>query len=36
MSIWGPVFKSMHGGSEATETLRITNVTKYLGTLQAK
>ena len=36
MPIWGPVFESMPGSSSGSVTLRVSNLTKYLGTLQAK
>jgi hypothetical protein len=34
MPIWGPLFSAM--GSSDTETLRISNLTHYLQTLQFK
>ena len=34
MPIWGPLFSAM--GSSSTETLRISNLTHYLETLQVK
>lgn len=36
MPIWGPVFESRSSNAKATSTLRIHNLTEYLGTLQAK
>jgi len=36
MPIWGPVFHSMSGGHAGEVDLRITNLNKYLESLQAK
>ncbi|MBK5292856.1 MAG: c-type cytochrome [Acidobacteriia bacterium] len=36
MPIWGEVFRSMSGGSDAQIKMRVRNLTKYVGTLQVK
>lgn len=36
MPVWGPVFRSLSGGSQANVELRVANLTKYIETLQAK
>jgi len=36
MPVWGPVFHAMSGGHEDIVTLRISNMNKYLESLQAK
>lgn len=36
MPVWGPVFHTMAGGQEAVVDLRISNLNKYLESLQAK
>jgi mono/diheme cytochrome c family protein len=36
MPVWGPVFYTMAGGHEGEVDLRITNLNKYLESLQAK
>ena len=37
MPVWGPIFGSMSGSSRSPEVqLRITNLARYLGTLQVK
>ncbi len=36
MPVWGPVFWRMSGGHEAEVQQRIANLTRYIGTLQAK
>jgi mono/diheme cytochrome c family protein len=36
MPIWGPLFATMSGGDEAQVTMRISNLTKYLKSLQQK
>lgn len=36
MPVWGPVFRSISNGSQADVELRITNLAKYIETLQAK
>lgn len=36
MPIWGPLFSSMNQGDNAQITLRISNLTKYLKSLQVK
>jgi mono/diheme cytochrome c family protein len=36
MPIWGPIFKSMPRSNSSTVTLKITNLTQYIGTLQTK
>jgi len=36
MPVWGPLFSSISGGSEAQVQQRVTNLVKYIDTLQAK
>ena len=36
MPVWGPVFSSVSGRSEAIVDLRISNLNKFLESLQAK
>ena len=36
MPVWGPVFHTMAGGHEGEVDLRVTNLNKYLESLQAK
>jgi mono/diheme cytochrome c family protein len=36
MPVWGPLFWQMGGGHETEVTLRISNLSKYLESLQAK
>jgi mono/diheme cytochrome c family protein len=36
MPIWGPLFATMSGGDQAQVTMRISNLTKYLKSLQQK
>jgi len=36
MPVWGPLFRSISGGHEAEISQRVTNLTKYIETLQAK
>lgn len=36
MPTWGPGFRQISGGSDAVVTMRITNLSDYLKTLQAK
>ena len=34
--MWGPLFRSMSGGHESEVQQRVTNLTQYIETLQAK
>ena len=36
MPVWGPLFESISGGDQAQVNLRISNLTNYIKTLQAK
>jgi len=36
MPVWGPLFRSISGGHEGEVEQRVTNLTKYIETLQAK
>ena len=36
MPIWGPLFRQLAGGNEAEVQMRVSNLTRYLETLQAK
>jgi mono/diheme cytochrome c family protein len=36
MPVWGPLFRSVSGGHESEIQQRITNLTKYIESLQAK
>ncbi|HUJ32441.1 MAG TPA: c-type cytochrome [Candidatus Acidoferrum sp.] len=36
MPVWGTAFKAMKGSGEADVTLRITNLTNYIKSIQAK
>ncbi len=36
MPVWGPIFWKMSGGHEGEVALRVTNLNKYLESLQAK
>lgn len=36
MPVWGPVFWKMSGGHESEVMLRVTNLTKYIESLQSK
>lgn len=36
MPVWGPVFRSMSGGNQSQVELRVSNLVKYLETLQGK
>jgi len=36
MPVWGPLFRSISGGHDAEVGQRITNLTKYIETLQTK
>ena len=36
MPVWGPVFSSISGGRPAEVQLRVTNLTKYIESLQKK
>lgn len=36
MPVWGPLFSSISGGSQAEVQQRISNLVGYVGTLQAK
>ncbi len=36
MPVWGPVFRNLSQGSQAQVELRITNLAKYIETLQVK
>lgn len=36
MPIWGPVFRSFSGGNQAQVELRVSNLAKYIETLQTK
>ncbi len=36
MPVWGPIFWRMSGGNESEVALRVSNLTKYLESLQAK
>ena len=36
MPVWGPVFSSVSKGDQALVQLRISNLTKYIETLQVK
>ena len=36
MPVWGPIFWKMSGGREGDVALRVSNLTKYLESLQAK
>ena len=36
MPIWGPVFRSLSGGNQAQVDLRVSNLAKYIESLQAK
>ena len=34
MPLWGPIFRSVHTGDDNLEKLRISNLTKYIASLQ--
>jgi mono/diheme cytochrome c family protein len=36
MPVWGPLFSSISGGHESTVQQRISNLSQYISTLQAK
>lgn len=36
MPVWGPVFRSLSGGHQSQVELRVSNLTKYIASLQAK
>ncbi len=36
MPVWGPVFRSIGSGEQSDVELRVTNLAKYIETLQAK
>jgi mono/diheme cytochrome c family protein len=36
MPVWGPLFSTISGGDQAQVTLRISNLTRYLKSLQVK
>lgn len=36
MPVWGPVLRSLNHGSEVEEQQRISNITRYMKTLQAQ
>ncbi len=36
MPVWGPLFRSVSGGHESEVQQRVTNLTQYIETLQAK
>ncbi len=36
MPVWGPVFLNLNNRQEAAVHMRVSNLTKYIGTLQAR